>query len=90
MTKHDELLNVHGVARVFRLPVAWVQAEADRGRLPCLRVGRRRLFSLRAVRAALVERAGTEPEDANDPDDEGGQELLAKAAAVRRALEGAL
>lgn len=37
-----------------------------------------------------AERAGTEPEDANDPDDEGGQELLAKAAAVRRALEGAL
>lgn len=62
MTKHDELLNVHGVARVFRLPVAWVQAEADRGALPCLRVGRRRLFSLAAVRAALVKRAAERKE----------------------------
>jgi len=62
MQNADELMNVHGVARVLRLPVTWLMAEADKGALPCLRIGRRRLFNIRAVKAALAERAAqTEP-----------------------------
>lgn len=36
------------------LPVAWLKREADEGRLPCIRVGRRRFFDARAVDEALV------------------------------------
>jgi hypothetical protein len=35
------------------LPLAWVKTEADAGRIPCLRAGRRRLFNVEAVRRAL-------------------------------------
>jgi hypothetical protein len=55
----NDLLNVHGVARVLRLPVAWVKSQADSGVLPCLRIGRQRLFNIHAVKAALAERAAT-------------------------------
>jgi len=60
---NDELLNTHGVAMAFRLPAEWVQKQADIGKLPCLRVGRRRLFSRWAVEQALLEQART----ANEP-----------------------
>ncbi|MFO0826715.1 MAG: hypothetical protein U0572_01090 [Phycisphaerales bacterium] len=48
------------LSRATRLPAAWIRREADAGRLPCLRVGRRRLFSLRAVLAAIAERQARE------------------------------
>lgn len=38
------------------LPVAWLRREADAARLPCLRAGRRRMFDIDAVAAALAER----------------------------------
>lgn len=46
-----------GLARELRLPREWLITEADAGRLPCLRVGKKRLFNLNAVRVALAERA---------------------------------
>ncbi|QDV88998.1 hypothetical protein RAS2_00570 [Phycisphaerae bacterium RAS2] len=49
------------VSDVTGLPVAWLRAEADAGRIPCLRVGRRRLFNLEAVRRVLAERAAMKP-----------------------------
>lgn len=55
----DSLRNIHGIARELRLPRQWLAREADAGRVPCLRVGRQRLFNLNAVRAALAERAAT-------------------------------
>ena len=53
----DALRNSHGLARELRLPREWLTAEADAGRIPCLRVGRHRLFNVAAVRAALAEQA---------------------------------
>lgn len=53
----NTLTNLAGLARRLRLPMDWLRTEADAGRLPCLKVGRRRLFNLGAVEAALAERA---------------------------------
>ncbi len=53
----DALRNIHGLARELRLPREWLASEADAGRLPCLRIGHRRLFNVDAVRRALAERA---------------------------------
>lgn len=39
------------------LPASWLKREADAGRLPSLRAGRRRMFDIVAVRAALAEMA---------------------------------
>lgn len=44
------------LASKLGLPPSWVKTEAKAGRIPSLRVGRRRLFDLAAVRAALAER----------------------------------
>lgn len=51
------LTNVHGLATRLRLPVLWLKGEAASGRIPSLRVGRRLLFNVDAVREALAERA---------------------------------
>jgi hypothetical protein len=53
----SELLNLIGLARVLNLPAKWLKAEAVAGRIPFLRVGRRRLFNPAAVRHALAARA---------------------------------
>lgn len=49
-------LRVEELARVTRLPAAWLKREADAGRLPCIRAGQRRMFSLAAVLKALADR----------------------------------
>lgn len=60
--EHDELLSLRRLAASLKLPLAWLRAEADAGRIPCLRAGRRRLFHLDSVHRVLVQRAsGTEP-----------------------------
>lgn len=41
------------------VPQKWLKNEADEGRIPCLRIGPRRLFNLAAVRKVLCERAST-------------------------------
>jgi hypothetical protein len=58
-TEEQNLVNLPGLSRALRLPAQWLKEEADAGGIPCLRVGRRRLFSLPAVKAVLVERAAT-------------------------------
>ncbi len=55
---------MHGLARRFGLPAAWFKAEAEAGRLPCLRVGSRFIFNIKAVEAALAERASGSPQQA--------------------------
>jgi len=35
----------------------WLKTEADAGRIPCLKVGRKRLFNVKAVQEKLAERA---------------------------------
>ena len=55
--EHD-VVSIHELATELRLPHDWLRREADAGRIPCLRVGRRRLFNISAVRKALAIRAG--------------------------------
>ena len=57
-----ELLSLNQLAQALRLNRDWLRREALAGRIPCLRAGRRLLFNLEAVRAALAERAATNRE----------------------------
>lgn len=51
------LLPLNIVARRLRVPVRWLQAEADAGRVPCLRAGNVFICDPDAVESALLERA---------------------------------
>jgi hypothetical protein len=51
------LLPVGPMARLLRVPVAWLRSEAEAGRVPCLRAGTVFLFNPCAVEQALVARA---------------------------------
>jgi len=66
MNRENPLTNIHGLTRALRLPRAWLLQEADAGRIPCLRVGRRRLFNVDAVRAALARQAAVTTSPAGD------------------------
>lgn len=55
-----KLATLYELAERTGLPVAWLKREADAGRLPCLRVGRRLMFDLEAVRLVLSERVKRE------------------------------
>jgi hypothetical protein len=50
------------LVRATNLPAAWVLREAKAGRLPHFRAGRRLMFDIDAVRAALL-RAGAAREE---------------------------
>jgi hypothetical protein len=60
----EQLLRLSQLAHRLHLPRPWLRDEARAGRIPCLRIGRKLLFSLPAVervlanRAAAVERQG--------------------------------
>ena len=56
----DDLHHLNQLAARLKLPRHWLRREASHGRIPCLRAGRRLLFSLSAVAAALAERAAHE------------------------------
>jgi hypothetical protein len=56
MHEQSKFVTLSELARATRLPARWLQREADAGRLPCLRAGRRRMFDLAAVLAALAKR----------------------------------
>ncbi|MEK6675971.1 MAG: hypothetical protein AABZ47_10000 [Planctomycetota bacterium] len=53
----NHLTNLRGVAVQLKLPMAWLRSEAEAGRIPCLRVGRKMKFNLDAVRRVLAKRA---------------------------------
>jgi hypothetical protein len=57
MNHTTSLLTLTELAVALRVPENWLQAEADAGRIPCLRAGKRCRFALAAVEAALVHRA---------------------------------
>jgi hypothetical protein len=44
----------------YGLSAAWLKAEAEAGRIPSLKAGRRLLFDADAVEAALIRRAASE------------------------------
>ncbi len=58
---NDDLVNIHGLAQRLHLSQDWLRAEIKAQRLPFLKIGRRRLFSLSAVRTALARRAAAAP-----------------------------
>lgn len=51
------LLPLNVVARRLRVPVRWLRAEAEAGRVPSLRADKAILCDLEAVELALIERA---------------------------------
>ena len=60
---------------------SWLKAEAEAGRLPCLRVGRKLMFNIEAIEATLVERARSDSELI----DASGQRTSAAARSPRSA-----
>jgi hypothetical protein len=53
----SELLSLPRLARRLGITRKWLKAEADNGRLPCLKAGGRYLFDLAAVQLVLRKRA---------------------------------
>jgi hypothetical protein len=53
----NELLSLPALARALNLPEAWIKAEADAGRLPHLKIGKRYRFNSAAVIRTLADRA---------------------------------
>ncbi len=58
MDENKSLSTVRELANELGLPVAWLKDEAQAGRIPCLRIGKRLVFNAEAVERTLVERAG--------------------------------
>lgn len=60
-TPHQsQLVNLRELARRLRrfgITHAWLKQEAEAGRIPCMRAGRRLLFNVEAVEESLIERA---------------------------------
>jgi excisionase family DNA binding protein len=52
-----EVLTVNRMARRLGVTARWLRAEAEAGRVPCLRAGNRYLFNPLAVEQALAQRA---------------------------------
>ena len=50
----SDLCSLGRMARRLGVPAKWLKAEADEGRVPCLKFGRRYLFSAAAVQEALA------------------------------------
>lgn len=57
MQTNTRLLPLNVVARRLRVPVRWLRAEAEAGRVPSLRADNQFLCDLDAVEASLLERA---------------------------------
>lgn len=53
----DELLTLPRMARRLGVTVGWLRAEAEAGRVPHLRAGKRFLFNPAAVQQVLAARA---------------------------------
>jgi hypothetical protein len=58
------VLSLARMARRIGVTAGWLRAEADAGRVPCLRAGNRYLFSPAAVELALADRAARQQEAA--------------------------
>ena len=56
------LLQLGPMARRLRVTTAWLRAEADAGRVPCLRADKRYLFVPAAVEKVLAARASQDRE----------------------------
>ncbi len=65
-SKPPKLVTVLGLAGHLKLPASWLKAQAQAGRIPSLRVGRRLLFNPDAVERVLLERARQDQEASGD------------------------
>lgn len=52
-----ELLNLPRMSRRLGVAQQWLKEEADAGRVPCLKAGKRYLFDAVAVQGAIASRA---------------------------------
>lgn len=59
-TPLPDVLPLARMARRLGVTQTWLRSEADAGRVPCLRAGRRYLFAAAAVESVLAERAAQE------------------------------
>ena len=57
MIQQSKLLPVGPMARRVRVPAKWLRAEAEAGRIPCLKADKAILFDPNAVEAVLLDRA---------------------------------
>jgi len=57
MINEPRLLNIGPMARLLRVPVAWLRAEAEAGRIPHLKAVNSLLFDAETVERVLLERA---------------------------------
>jgi excisionase family DNA binding protein len=53
----SELLSLARMARRLGVTQDWLRSEADAGRVPCLKAGKRYLFNAAAVQDALAAKA---------------------------------
>lgn len=56
-TFKPQLRPVGPTAELLGVPCRWLEAEADAGRVPCLRIGRTVLFDVESVQQALLSQA---------------------------------
>ncbi|MCL4190695.1 MAG: hypothetical protein KJZ87_03030 [Thermoguttaceae bacterium] len=61
-----EVLSINRAARRLGVTAAWLRAEAEAGRVPCLRAGTRYLFDLDALTAALAARFAADRQEVSD------------------------
>ena len=54
------------LAAALELPRTWLAAEAESGRIPHLRIGRRRVFDIDSVREVLKARAAAATKSAEE------------------------
>jgi excisionase family DNA binding protein len=54
---NEQLLSLPALAEALKLPERWIKAEADAGRFPHLKIGKRYRFNRETVVAVLAERA---------------------------------
>ena len=57
MENDSQLLSLPALSDALKLPENWIKAEANAGRIPHLKIGKRYRFDLRTVVAILTERA---------------------------------
>ena len=67
----DRVLTLARMARRLGVTQQWLRTEANAGRIPHLRAGRRHLFNPDAVEAAIAEQAAETSQPRNE---QGGQE----------------
>lgn len=63
---HENVLSLARMARRLGVTASWLRAEAEAGRIPCLRAGARYLFAPAAVEAVLLERAAKERQESQE------------------------